>query len=451
MLSELLLRFRVRWDQLTQSTINRQVAGAAVTTAAVSLIPKGLSFAKEAIVASIFGLAGELEAYLVAFALIGLPSSLLLNALQSTMIPSMVGAGADGNQDRRRRLLRGTVSISIIGFCIFLTALPLIPHVINAIVGQWPESRKLQAVSFSYGLVPYYAISTLSGLGYGILQAGKRFIENALIPSVIPVCTMLALYISGNTAKGWILVSGITLGAVCEYVWLSTVIWRREKLVMIPGKFIYDGLSPMVRQFTFLLPGTMIMAFLPMVDQAIASRIGDGAVAVMNFGNRIPATITSVLVTALSVAVLPYVSHLVVTGNYEQIRNSLHRWSFLLGCGSAIATAILIAITPWLVQLTFERGEFNEEATNIVSDVQRLYLLQTPGMLIGIIATRVILALEVSLALTFVALGSIICYPILAWSLSKWIGIPGIGLATAIMYSANAVILVWYATKKLAF
>jgi peptidoglycan biosynthesis protein MviN/MurJ (putative lipid II flippase) len=48
--------------------------------AALSVVNKGCGFLKEIVVATIFGLSGALDVYLVAYVVVGFPAGVLLNA-----------------------------------------------------------------------------------------------------------------------------------------------------------------------------------------------------------------------------------------------------------------------------------------------------------------------------------------------------------------------------------
>lgn len=433
---------RARWHRGTVGSVNRSIAGAAAVTAALSLTPRALGFLKETVVAAVFGLSGEIEAYLVALTIVGIPSAVVLGPLQSTLIPALVSAKSEDSPESAARLLRGAISVTLIGLCLFLLMLLALPDVISLITGGWSAEKQARAASFVFGLAPYYLLSALNLLGYGALQARKRFFENALLPSLVPVGVVGVLLLSRGHADGWTLVVGLSLGTAAEFAWVSATLWRRERLVMLPGRISGDmRLASMLRQFSVLLPGTLAMAFMPVIDQTLASRAGEGAVAALAYGYRIPAFVSGILVTALGIAALPFFSQLAAIGNYVEIRRTLRRWRAALAVGGASVGLALIAASPWIVDFVFRRGAFSGDAAAIVTEVQRAYLLQLPGMLVGMLATRVLLAMGIARPLTIVTIWSVALHACVAWLLSIWIGVSGIALSAAITSSVNAVAL----------
>lgn len=448
MLARVWFDVRARWQRETSKSVNRGIAGGAAVTALVSFVPRGLGFAREALVAAFFGLSGHLEAYLVALMLVGIPSAIVSGPLQSALIPALVNADADVVAGDAGRLLRGAVSVALAGITVFLLILPGIPDVIRFVAGGWPVEKQVWAVSLVYVLIPYYLLSSVNLLGYGALQARKRFFENAFLPSVVPL-TMMVLLIANKIESAWILAAGMSLGTAVEFALLATVLWRCDRLALFPGRISTDDryLVPALRQFVVLVPGTLVMALMPVIDQTLASRLGDGAVAALRYGYRIPAFISSILVTALSTAALPFISQLAAKYDYSGIRHTLWRWSTVLVVAGTALSLGLIALSTWFVEIVFQHGAFDAHATTVVSEIQRMYLLQLPGMLVGILVTRTVLAIGAATTLTVVTVGSVVLYAVAAWVLVQWIGIAGIPLTAAIVSTTNAVVLLMLAHR----
>ena len=79
-----------RLGSITRRALTQPMARAAMLYTGMTGGVKVASFVKEAVVAAAFGVSGAMDTYLMGLMLIGVPSSLLLNAVQTALIPFFV-------------------------------------------------------------------------------------------------------------------------------------------------------------------------------------------------------------------------------------------------------------------------------------------------------------------------------------------------------------------------
>ncbi|MHB1566941.1 MAG: murein biosynthesis integral membrane protein MurJ [Acidiferrobacter sp.] len=393
-------------------------------------------------VAAAFGLSGNLEAYIIAFSLISLPVSILLNPLQSTLIPALTKAHNENNGSSTDALLRSTVTITLVGLLLFGFLAPFVPKIIHLVAHGFSDKRQAVVREYVYWLIPYYLFSALNILGLGVLQARKMFAYSAVIPAALPLAVIIFLLVFGHHQGALVLVWGLCAGAVVEYLFINIALWQKARLLVVPGWLkATHGLRAMFRQFALFLPGTFIVAFVPLINNGFASRVGHGAVAALSYGYRLPAMISTVSVTAIGIAALPFFSGLVVAREYDKLNHSLKRWSVILAVCALLSAAGFILLSRFFVSIVFERGAFGVTAAHIVTRIQDVYILELPGLLIGIIASRLLVAMGQTRTVTIVAMVSTALYVIAAYLLVPRLGVIGIALAGALVSAINAGLL----------
>lgn len=393
-------------------------------------------------VAAAFGLSGNLEAYIIAFSLVSLPVSILLNPLQSTLISALTRAHNGNNGSSPDALLRGTVTVTLAGLLAFGFLAPLLPAAIHLVARGFSGEQQALVRDYVYWLIPYYLFSALNMLGLGVLQARRMFAYSALIPAVIPLAVIVSLTIFGPNKGAMVLVWGLCAGTVFEYLFINALLWYKARLLVVPGTFrVGHGLRTMLGQFAMFLPGTFVLAFVPIINNGFASRVGHGAVAALSYGYRLPAVISTMSVTAIGIATLPFFSSLVVNREYDKLNHSLRRWSVILGMCALLAAASFIFLSRFLVSIVFEHGAFGSVAAHIVTQIQRVYILELPGMLIGTIASRLLVAMGKTRIVTAIAITSTTLYVISAYLLVSSLGVVGIALAGALVSAINAGLL----------
>ena len=111
---------------------------------------------------------------------------------------------------------------------------------------------------------------------------------------------------------------------------------------------------------------------------------------------------------------------------------------------------ITMAFSESLVALVFQRGAFQAEDTRIVAEIQRAYLLQIPGALVGMLAVRLLVAQGVYGVVSVISSLSVVVSCGLAWVLSRQMGAVGIALGMSISATVSAIALVVLALRQFA-
>jgi putative peptidoglycan lipid II flippase len=178
------------------------------------------------------------------------------------------------------------------------------------------------------------------------------------------------------------------------------------------------------------------------VDQSVAGRLGPGRVSALAYGNKVSAVLLAVVASAAGTAVLPVFSRLVASQDWKRLRRSVLIYSGSVTLVMMPLTAALIAGSGLLVRLLFEHGAFQAGAAQVVTDVQRFALLQTPFAILLTIATRLTAALSANQLLVWMGAAALITDTVLDVVFSRWIGVAGIALASPAVSAVSLCILV---------
>jgi peptidoglycan biosynthesis protein MviN/MurJ (putative lipid II flippase) len=93
-------------------------------------------------------------------------------------------------------------------------------------------------------------------------------------------------------------------------------------------------------------------------------------------------------------------------------------------------TIALFVCSGALVRAFFEHGAFQTGAAQLVTQVQRLAVLQAPFAILLAIASRLTAALSANRLLIWMGAAALITDIILDIAFSRWMGVAGIALAT---------------------
>jgi peptidoglycan biosynthesis protein MviN/MurJ (putative lipid II flippase) len=326
-----------------------------------------------------------------------------------------------------------------------LSWLALLPLTLTFVGHGLSLEQRATVTSAVRWLGPYFLLNGLNLVGYGGLQARKAFSASAAIPLVTPVATIVFVILQSPSLQ--VLVGAITAGTGVETLLIALLCVRRPIGAAWRAAERAPWLRELARGTAHLLPGTVLTGLTPMIEQAIASTLGRGAISSLGYASKLPATINTLLVTAVGVTILPYFSELVASGKLAQCRTFFLRYAIiLLGVGVAVLVVTSLVSEPF-VRIAFQRGAFAPRDTVIVATLQQAYLWQVPGALVSILAVRFVAAFGRFKALAANQLVIVPLVGLLQWRLAASWGAAGVAFGTAIGATLSAVAATWLALR----
>jgi putative peptidoglycan lipid II flippase len=424
-----------RREVAAAGSVNQRILRAALTIAGVSCLVKVATTVKDMVVAASFGTGDTIDAFLIAFSVPTFLINVLAGSFNAALIPTYIQVREREGRAAAQRLFSGTVAFSsallvlatilLAGFGPYL--LPLLGS------GFSPEKRDLTLRLF-YLLLPTIAISGLATNWGSVLNAGERFGLAAVAPIMVPVVSTVSLLVAG--AAGGI--DALAWGTVAGFLLQAAVLgWslRRQELRLLPRWHGNDAaMMQVIHQYLPMLAGGILMNSTRLVDQAMASMLAPGSVAVLGYGNRVVGLVVGLTTSALGTAVLPYLTRMVAAADWAGLRHTLRSYTKLILATTIPLTVLLYLVAGPLVRIVFQRGAFTGEDTHLVAGVQAMYTLQIPFYTLSILFVRLISALRANQILMWGTAISAVVNIVLDYVLMRVMGIAGIALATTAVY-----------------
>src|SRR5437588_7498457 len=420
--------------------VHHPVTRAAAGYTALTSVVKAVAFVKEAVVAAVFGVGSSMDSYLMALVVIGFPAGVLLNAAQTVFIREYVRiVEVNGEVSAGRFLRSAMLAVLLVLTLVLLAWLALLPAILGIVGhGLAPGARALVSANI-YWLIPYYYLNSINLLGYGALQSRKAFLRAGVIPDATPICTMALVAAGGADLE--MLIGALPLGAAVETALIFLPMRKALGLITQPGPRERHGSRELMRGTLFLVPGTLVSGLLPVIEQTIASGLGQGTISALGYAAKLPATLNSLLTTAVGVTILPYFAKRLLSDDAQSCRRFFIRCvAFMALVGFVIAGVAVLGSEPF-VRIAFQRGEFSTASALVVTALQRAYLWQLPGALVAIVAIRFIAAQGHYRVLT---IGTMLMVPVtglLQWSLSSGWGAGGLAFGTSAGAALTALVL----------
>jgi putative peptidoglycan lipid II flippase len=387
---------------------------------------------KVILAARLFGTADAMDAYLIAFLLPSFFIDMLSGPLDSALIPTLIEVRENKGRAAAESLYASVLAAAGIGFFGAALVAALTSGLFLPVLASGFQPSKLALTQ--YLLLLMIVVVPLSGIAStwrAILNSEHRFAAAAAIPAITPVVSIFALFFAGKQYGVAALAIGTVAGGALEAI-AAGVGAKLAGYTIVPR---WSGLSFALRQvaaqYAPLVAVTLVMTGSALVDQGMAARLGSGSVAALSYGTRLLGVLIVIGPTAVGTAVLPHISTSVMLAEPKALRRRLRTYGLFVLAVILPVTAGLMYFSEPIVRVLFQKGAFSEEATNLVSAVQKASLLQLPIAVLLALEVRLTSALKVNRLLYRVAALSLVLTFGFDVLFMRWLGVVGIAFAGA--------------------
>ena len=400
---------------------------------ALNALAKLAGALKVVVIARYFGTSADLDAFLIAFLLPAFLADVVAGCITPSLVPVLVRTRADrgdgeiGEIASSAAVLCGA-SLALLGLLLAVGA----PAILRILASGFSPSKLDLSASLFCLLLPGLPLSGFINVWRAVLNARGSFALPAIATSATPLMLVAATPLLAGRIGALALCAGTLLGMLTEAAILTIAVRRLGyALFSRPPRWLPE-LRAAATQYIPLAAGVMISSACVIVDQAMASMLGAGSVATLDYGSKLVTVGLGIAAGALGSVSLPTFSHLAANGNWHRLRTTA---SQLLGgvfLFSIPATLLLMLVSEPLVRFAFERGAFDTNATAAVAHVQTIALLQVPFSIALALMIRLCVAVQASSLIANVAVGGFLLNAVGNIFLSRWLGLAGIALSTAV-------------------
>lgn len=355
----------------------RQLAGSTLMVMIAFGIAKVISLAQTVIIAQVFGVGREWDAFVTANSIPELIFTLIAGgALGHAFLPTFAGLLANHEREGAWQLASHVINV------IFTTALVvcaiafvIAPWLVASVVAPgFDAEAQAQTVTLMRILLTSTLIFSVSGIVMAMLQSHNLFLLPALAPILFDVGILFGVIFLIRPFGVYGIAYGAVIGAALhlaiqipglvrvrarwtpEWGWRDPALWRVIRL-MLPR---VAGL------------GVFSLNFIVMNN--IASRMGDGAVSALSWGWRLMQIPQTLIGTAMGTVIFPTLAALSARNDQDGKRDAMSSALRFILVASIPASIGLILVGRPILRL-LERGAFTAEASILVYSTLQFFAL----------------------------------------------------------------------------
>lgn len=330
----------------------------------MTMFSRVLGFARDAIVARVFGAGMATDAFFVAFRLPNLLRRIFAEgAFSQAFVPVLAEYKSQQGDEATRLFVASVCGLLTLALALVTIAGMLIaPWIILATAPGFTDNADKFALTTQLLRItfPYILLISLASLAGAILNTWNRFSVPAFAPALLNIsmigCALFAApyFTPPVLALAW----AVIIGGVLQLVWQLPYLKTTGMMTLPRVNFRDAGAIRVIRQMAPAILGVSVSQVSLIINTIFASFLVSGSVSWLYYADRLMEFPSGVLGVALGTILLPSLSKSFSSGNHAEYCRLMDwglRLCFLLALPGAVALGILAK--PLTVSL-FQYGKF---------------------------------------------------------------------------------------------
>lgn len=412
----------------------------------ITILSKVFGLLREKALAYFFGVGMVADIFLIAFQLPMTFTNVISGAVANGYIP-MYDKIKEREDKRNADAFTANLSNIILIVFTIVTILSIIfARPLVKLMAEGFSGEKLElAIFVSRVAMLSIAVTAVSSIYKAYLQIYEKFIISVLhsiIMNIIIIISMGLAYKMG--------INYLAIGILVAFVFQYAIFILPIKRLGYKHSLKIDFNDDMKMMFVSILPiliSTSAIEINFMISRSIASGAYTGGISILNYAYKLQSFVTGIVVTSIITATYPKLANFGSKKDYSNLKSALSEGlSNMLLLVVPAAFGLYIFSFP-IVNLLFVGGEFSVDDAKITATVLSFFAFGVIGIGVREIISRVFYSLgdnKTPVINSVVIVGINI---VLAFLLSKIMGIRGIALATSISFIVGAITLYFSSIK----
>jgi len=313
------------------------------------------------------------------------------------------------------------------------------------------EEKFSQLVHTSRIIFPFLVLISISSIYSSILNANGKFALSAALPIILNIILCLSLILSYFFSKNFLefLSWGVLIAGIIQILFLFLSIKSNNIAIYFTRK-----ISQSVKSFFNLFFPSFFSSGLLQINILIGTIIASyesGAVSYLYYADRIYQLPLALVGIALGIALLPSISKKIKENSLLEVQTTIEKTIKFALTFAIPASVGLYFIPEIIVQVLFERGEFDSFATSETSMALKMFSLGLVAFILVKILTPVFFAYENAKLPLIISFFNLLINTTLSIFFFYKIGFIGIALATSISAWLNVLVLYIFLSRRKYF
>jgi putative peptidoglycan lipid II flippase len=355
------------------------------TIGGLTLVSRVLGFARDMIGSRVLGASNANDAFNLAFLLPNIFRRLFAEgAFSSGFVPLFSRRLASGGHEDAEAFSNEILAVFMPALLavtvIFEIFMPGIIAVVAAGYDQVPGKLEL-ATELTQWTFPYLLFISLVALLSGVLNSLTRFAVAAFAPALLNIALIAALLVAPRNDIEVVryMAIAVLLGGIAQFA----LCWVAVQRAGVKLHFGRPRMTPAVKELIILILPATAAAGVYQISQLFygyfSTLLGEGALTMLSYADRLNQLPLSIIGTALGVAILPSISQAIARSENDaaaDIQARAFDLSMLLTLPATLALAV--GAVP-IIGALFQGGEYTMEAARTTGNILAILVTGLPA------------------------------------------------------------------------
>lgn len=416
-----------------------------------SLLSRFLGVLRDRIIASEFGISGEIDAYFAAFRIPDFIFNLLvLGALSSAFVPVFTHYLSKNKKEAfsiANSLLTLTMILLIV---ISVVVFIFTPFLVQFLGLGFDDSKKKICVDVTRILLLSPIFFGISTIFTGILNSFKKF----FLCSLAPILYNIGIIVGALFLSKYFGIYGLSIGVIAGAF--------LHALIQLPGiikvgfkyRFQVKLLEGVKRIGTLMLPRTIGLGAMQLnlfIITVLATLLPEGSVAIFNYANNLQSFPVAVFGFSFATSSFPFLAEAISKNNQALFQMHFQKTLVRILYFIVPISIIMLVLREQIVRLILGAGKFTWEATLLTSETLGYFSVSLFASALVVYLARTFYALQNTKTPVIVSLISIALNIALSYFLSSIYGVKGLAIAFSITTILQSVFLILLLKKEVHY
>jgi len=422
-------------------------------------ISRLLGYLRDMLVAFAFGAQNYADAFYAAYRIPNLFRRLFgEGSMSSAFVPVLSEYCQTKSDEETKNLVNVVLSAWLVLLIILcLGGITFSKQIVSLIAyGFKTDPEKLNlTISLTQIMFPFILFAALAAISLGVLNTFGEFFVPAVAPASLSIAEIIfVLVVMPHLQLAQAIIGlgvAVVVGGAGQYFWQYLAMKKLGFRFRFSLQWSHPGLKKI---FYLLIPVTLglsvdqINAF---VDTICASFLSTGAITALYYSNRVMQLPLAIFAIAISTVSLPAMSRSAAANDLEAVRQTLNsglRYVIFLLVPASLG---LMALGKPIIQVLFQRGRFDQLATDLSSSALFFYSVGLLAFGLSKVLVSCFYAFQETSRPVKLAVVCLLVNATFNVLLMGPLGVGGLALASSIASWLNVLLLGYYLRSKLGF
>ena len=418
-----------------------RIAKSAMALAIASIIGVILSFVKESIIAYYYGVSAETDAYNISIDTPRIIFTFVSMAISTVIVPVYTKALLENGKQKANYFFQNLTTIVIICYIVLLLIGELsAPFIIQILAPGLDKKTLYLAVSLFRISIPAIGLGLFCKINIGVLNSHRSFLVPSFAPFLFNLAIIFSVVILAEKKGIFAAILGTAVGMALELIFTC---YLREKYVKYKPVLNFKDNTTVfaLRMAVPVFIGMSVTELNLVADKVIASFFDEGSISALNYASKLSSGISTLFITNITTVIFPEMAAHIANGDKEKAANT---YIFSLRIFIIILIPIIVGgifLSREILTLVYGRGEFDVNAIIKTTPIFCCYFVCLLFTGIRQAGTNFLYShgnSKIAMKNTVIGVAVNIILNIL---LSKFLGVPGLALATTLSVVTVSVLL----------